>query len=285
MRCYSLVPMRYGYNLLAILIAASTASLHAQESHPETSAQAFLTISCTHAGLPVLIDGVVVGSTPLLNYPVVAGEHALAVRCMPFGSWMDSDWVDTVTVAAGDTVELEARFLIGYTISSSPYGAQVWVDGRIVGTTPFVLRLPEGKIAQVELSMSGYRPAYLTVGIASPLAAVRGSKRRYEVVLQEDFNYAVLQERESLQHRNRLRRYRRLTYISAGISLAAGVAAVLFKHEADATYNRYLVVGDPIKRERAFDRALQYDRYSGAAFAVFQISFAFSVYSFLKAMR
>jgi hypothetical protein len=60
----------------------------------------------------------------------------------------------------------------------------------------------------------------------------------------------------------------------AGVTLAAGIVAVLFKQEADARYDRYLRTADA----SLLSDAKKYDIYSGAALAVLQIGLGYFLY-------
>lgn len=266
-----------------ILLAA--ANLYAQAEKPDSAHTAVVSILCRHAGLPVLIDDRYVGTTPLQHYLIAPGKHEFSVKREDSQSWLDADWVTQVTVGADDTLELVAEFLRGYSINSTPYGAQVWRNGRVEGTTPLVLRLPEGVSAPIEITLEGYRPRFIEVGGSPATLISEVAPRRYDIVLEKDLTYATTQEQENIRRGSRRARYRRLSYVAAGASLAASIAAIYFKHEADQAYKQYQNYGDPLVREHFYDRAKRYDGYSGAAFATFQISFACSFYGFLQSLR
>lgn len=277
-RFHRLLVMRW----VALLAATN---LYAQEESPDSSYAAVVSILCRHAGLPVLIDDRQIGTTPLQHYLIAPGEHEFSVKREDSQSWLDADWVTQITVNAGDTLELVAEFLRGYLINSTPYGAQVWRNGRVEGSTPLVLRLPEGASAPVEIILEGYRPRFIEVGGLPATLITEAAPRRYEIVLEKDLTYSTTQEQENIRRGSRRSRYRRLSYIAAGASLAASVAAIYFKHEADQAYKQYQNYGDPLVSKHFYDRAKRYDGYSGAAFAAFQISFACSFYGFLQSLR
>ncbi len=277
-RFHRLLVMGWG-----VLLAAT--NLCAQAEQPDSARTAVVSIVCRHAGLPVLIDGIQVGTTPLQYYSIAPGEHEFSVKREDSQSWLDADWVMQANLGKGDTLEFVAEFLRGYLINSTPYGAQVWRNGRVEGTTPLVLRLPEGVSAPVEITMEGYRPRFIEVGGSPATLLTEAAPRRYEIVLEKDLTYATTQEQENIRRSSRRSRYRRLSYVAAGASLAASVAAIYFKHEADQAYKQYQNYGDPLARDHFYDRAKRYDGYSGAAFAAFQISFACSFYGFLQSLR
>ncbi len=280
-------PLKEGifYTRMLILLGFAffkTAALFAQANASDTSSDAFLSVYSLEEGLPVLMNGNAAGATPLRRLALPAGQYEIAVQAAQATSWWDEDWSGHVTLHAGDSLSLIAIMMKGYRINSVPYGAQVWLQDNLLGTTPYVFRLPENQTAQLELKHPSFQSAHVEVG-----RRVEGAwrERNYEIVLERDFNYAALQQHESEQRRSRAAKYRKLTYLSAAISLASGVSSVLLKREADEAFEDYLVTGDPVLRENYFARAEKYDRYYSAAFATFEVSFAVSFYGFLKSLN
>jgi hypothetical protein len=246
----------------------------------ESPGHAVISVESKPPNLPVLVDGQEVGFTPLRYFALPPGKHEIAVKRSRPESWLDYDWVETVTLQPGDTLELVAHFLKGYSLNSTPFGAEVYMDGALQGTTPFVLRLPEDQVANVEIRKAGYQTVQLQIGKAA--AADAEAPRLYTVALKEEKAYPVVREVEPSPWLFRMSRNRRIALAAAGVSLASGVAAILFKQKADHFYERYLTAAAPGERERAYDRTVEYDHYSGIATAVFEVSFAVSFYYFLK---
>ncbi|MGH7454905.1 MAG: hypothetical protein ACRENG_26345, partial [bacterium] len=93
---------------------------------------------------------------------------------------------------------------------------------------------------------------------------------------------ALIREVEQSRRRFHTSKNRRIAWAATGVSLASGVAAILLKDKADHFYEQYLTTSRPPARESAYQRAVDYDRYSGIATGVFEASFAVSFYFFLK---
>ncbi|MGH7597954.1 MAG: PEGA domain-containing protein, partial [bacterium] len=151
------------YSGLSFFLITTTA--FTQES--KSAEQAVISIEALLLGLPVLIDGKEAGFTPLLHWPLPPGKHEIAVKRSSPESWLDFDWTETCSLQAGDTLTFVARFSKGYSLNSTPFGAEVYANGVLQGTTPLVLRLPEGEVANVEMRKSGYQSAQLQIGKAS----------------------------------------------------------------------------------------------------------------------
>jgi len=259
---------------VVFLLAAISVFAQPPESH-----HAVISVESQLSGLPVFIDGSATGFTPLQNYPLAPGKHEIAVKRASPESWLDFDWTETCSLGAGDTLKFLARFQKGYSLNSTPFGAKVYVDGILQGTTPLVWRLTEGEIANVEIRKFGYQPRQLQIGKINESI---GETRLYAVTLKPENNLTLAREVEQSRHRFRLSRNRRISLAAAGLSLASGVVAVLLKDRADHFYDQYLIASLPEKREMFYQRTQDYDRYSGMATAVFEASFAVSFYYFLK---
>jgi hypothetical protein len=256
-------------------------SAHAQPQFAD-SARAWITIETPRHGLQVYIDEREVGKTPLQNFAISPGEHVFAVRRSFSSSWWESDWSERASVSAGDSLTLTPVFVLGYSINSKPPGAQVWVESKWMGTTPYVLRLRDDARASVTLVLQNYQSATFQIKPEHG-AGLELSRRKFEIALA-----AVPSSLSSLSYDSELyavrARHRKWGFIAGGVSLVAGVSAVLLKQEADDAYAAYLVTGTPVTRELYYNRAQEYDRYFGVAFGISQVCFVFSVYSFLKSM-
>jgi hypothetical protein len=143
-----------------------------------------------------------------------------------------------------------------------------------------VLRVPEGEVANVEIRQAGYLSTQLQIGSAGE--AGQPETRLYAVTLKAEQEAALIHEVEESHRRFHVSKNRRIAWAAAGMSLASGVAAILLKDKADGFYEQYLTTGRPAARESAYQRAVDYDRYSGIATGVFEASFALSFYFFLK---
>jgi hypothetical protein len=264
-------------SFIGAVLLLGAISTFAQQTAP--AHQAFISIASRYAGLPVFVDGAEVGLTPLQNWPLTPGKHEIAVKRARPESWLDFDWVETCSLSAGDTLNFTAHFQKGYSINSTPFGAEVYVDGVLQGTTPLVLRLPEDEIATVELRKAGYQTQQLQIGKLNEGLA---ETRLYAVTLKPEKDLTMRREVEASRRRFYLTRNRRISLAAAGLSLASGVAAILLKEKADHFYDQYLTASLPAQREKFYQRTEDYDRYSGIATAVFEASFAVSFYFFLK---
>jgi hypothetical protein len=265
------------YSSLTFFFIVTTTAFTQDSTSAE---QAVISVEAPQLGLPVLIDGKEIGFTPLRHWPLPPGKHEIAVKRSAPESWLDFDWTETCSLQAGDTLNLVARFSKGYSLNSTPFGAEVYVNGILQGTTPLVLRLPESEMANVEIRKTGYQSARLQIGKASE--AGQPETRLYAVTLQVEPETALIREVEQSRRRFQVSRNRRIALAAAGVSLASGVAAILLKDKADRFYDQYLTTIQPTPREKAYQRAVDYDRYSGIATGVFEASFAVSFYFFLK---
>ena len=75
--------------------------------------------------------------------------------------------------------------------------------------------------------------------------------------------------------------WRRQLYLSATVTVSAGLVARWAKQRADRAYDRYLTSAGIERQDRAFKRSEHYDRISGGAFAVMEAGLLFSTYLLL----
>lgn len=251
----------------------------AQPQAAPVSSQAVISVESPQPGLPILIDGNEFGFTPLRNFSLPPGKHEIAVKRSQPESWLDFDWVETCSLAAGDTLTFVAKFQQGYSLNSTPFDAEVYRAGVLQGTTPLVLRLPEGEIADVEIRKPGYQSERWQIGKTNDGLT---ETRLYTVDLKLEHDLSAAREVEKSRRSFQVHRQRRLSLAAAGLSLASGITAILLKDRADHFYDQYLTASRPDQRENFYQRTKDYDGYAGIATAVFEASFAVSFYYFLK---
>jgi hypothetical protein len=113
-----------------------------------------LIISSDHSGALVEIDGKrIPGETPLTLKAFSAGEHRIIVRK---GMWYGAQ---KITVVPGDVSRVTIRMQDGkgtLKVFSDPPGAQIVIDGKIIGTTPLkIINIDAGE-RMMALRLQGY---------------------------------------------------------------------------------------------------------------------------------
>lgn len=117
-------------------------------------ATANIIVKTTPAEAEIIVDGETVG-TGFANVAVAIGsEHRLQVQCQDYYQFEDMYKFDKE-----EKKELEVKLVpnFGYlTVKSQPEGAQVFVDGNVVGTTPYLLGKVKRGQRRVEVRKKGY---------------------------------------------------------------------------------------------------------------------------------
>mgnify|MGYP001089880592 CR=1 FL=1 len=103
----------------------------------------------------VRIDGVDVGTTPLTDLPVEAGEHSLVITRDRFLDHSETINIEGRSVEQSFSVELSPAWA-EISFSTSPAGAQVLVDGDLVGVTPLDAEVLQGR-HEVTLKLAGHK--------------------------------------------------------------------------------------------------------------------------------
>jgi len=160
------------------LPAAPVAAPAAGAPAPDASGR--LLVRSTPAGAHVFIDGRDVGETPATIRDLSRGTHRLRIvrdgyapadrrvditRGRPSQSLivpLERERVATSRVAdaggdAGPTPGTMGRFVGGLSIESRPTGASVYLDGKLIGTTPVAVPSIAAGEHAVRLERDGYR--------------------------------------------------------------------------------------------------------------------------------
>ena len=130
-------------------------------------APAFGTVNITSSpsAAEAYVDGQFVGYTPV-SYGTRTGSHTVEVRASGYDNYST-----TVNVPGGQSVSVNAGLVQTVrngtvTFTSQPAGAQVYVNGSYIGTTPTpAFSYPEGTY-QVRFTLNGYTETNLNVTVA-----------------------------------------------------------------------------------------------------------------------
>lgn len=172
---------------------------------------------------------------------------------------------DTIARDAPDAASgvVLLRFARRLTVTSLPHGAAVFAGDSLIGYTPVAVEV-DGPARELRLERPGCVAQRITVGEASDdvvsvvLAAADGTACRPPMREQTSF----------------FRLPDATVSIPAGVGLVAGIAAVVLKQEADASYDRYRTTADGA----LLDRARRYDIYAGIALAASELALAWLVW-------
>jgi len=117
------------------------------------------------AGATLLVDGELVGQTPL-TVEILEGSHDLQLSLDGYKSW-----VEPIEVTAGQAMELPAVKMVRadglVKIRTNPAGASITVDGRFRGQSPLDLALPPGRSYELRASKAGFQSASRRLQVSS----------------------------------------------------------------------------------------------------------------------
>jgi len=142
---------------------------------PTPPSTATLAVDSRPQGAEVYLDGRLQGRTPL-SLGVNPGRHEVEVRLSGYQPYRV-----TVNPRPGERVQVFAQLVPEprqgtLAVTSTPSGAEVYLNGALRGRTPLSLALPEGRY-EVELRLSGYEPHRTRVEVR------RGETTRLDVRL------------------------------------------------------------------------------------------------------
>ena len=124
-----------------------------------------LSVNSNPSGAEVLVEGRLVGSTPL-SLVLRPGRVDLELRLGGYQTFRTSAQIrpGQTTVVNASLVPVVQNGLLQ--INSNPQGAQVLLDGRVVGNTPLNLTVGPGRY-DLELRLAGYQSFRVSLGVGS----------------------------------------------------------------------------------------------------------------------
>lgn len=146
-----------------------------------------IAIKSITAGARVFVDGEPAGATPTIVKQLAVGEHTVKVVRLGYLSFEES-----VSVMAGRTAEVQADLLpisgvLKVTVSGKVAQAQVFVDGKLVGTAPYEGEAAVGK-RTVEVRKEGYASfkQLLSVGAGNDYSVVATLQKQKAAASEDD---------------------------------------------------------------------------------------------------
>ncbi len=235
--------------------------------------EARLEVNAELSGLNVFLDQKKIGQTPLKDFPISLGEHELIVTSPFWPAWDKPNFRITFVAVAGEKHQFFAHFLERILVNSIPHGAQVYLDGQLIGETPTTCLKDTSRQQLIVLKKEGYEPFTVRLAeLAKPAIVIR---------LHEDAEWAQAQEKAKSEKEKQLKRRRRLMAASLGVAAVAGLATIHFHSQGNEEYSRYLSTAVPKQMELHYDQAQEYDRIASLTYALFEAGFILTGYYFL----
>lgn len=132
-----------------------------------------LTIDVTPAEARVIIDGEVVGSAPVENLDVEAGDHTLRIEAPRHRVLEQALSVTGRRIQQRLDLALEPAWA-EVSVGTAPAAASVLVDGEHVGTTPAIVEVLEGE-RSLRVELTGYAPQVRELTIEAGVAVDLGT--------------------------------------------------------------------------------------------------------------
>lgn len=100
-----------------------------------------LYVSSTPSGAQIYVDGTNMGLTPTMIEHVLIGSHRVLVRLVNH-----KDEEQMVNIREGETMNLNVKMsdIATMKFQSNPSGADLYIDGKWKGTTPYTEEMPSG---------------------------------------------------------------------------------------------------------------------------------------------
>ncbi|MDH4071272.1 MAG: PEGA domain-containing protein [Ignavibacteria bacterium] len=245
--------------ICAMLLAAGRAS--GQPAVPQDSATGELDVHADVDSSLVMLDGQLVGTTPVTLSGVAAGVHLLRVLHPDLQNWNAPVIADSIEITSGERLEKQYYFERQYMLQTNPSGAEVILGSRVIGVTPLVVR-PGAGDSTVQIRKPGYESGMVMLADAD-----RG---QLSVSMVRDPDWITQDGIVTDAGRSST-----LPIVLSGVSsVIAGGFSAYFKVQADQAYGEYALSGDPAK----LAQTRKLDNVAGIALAASQIYFALFSY-------
>lgn len=253
------------------MMAGSTISAFANPPEVVPNGNAILIIESKSSDILFYIDDSLYSRQRKDTLTVSSGYHSLRASNIEADLWSALDWSWNGTLNSDSTYYFEIvakRFLI---INSIPFGADVIIDGKFMGTTPYVLESSENA---VELIKSNFMPVRI-----EPEEMIEKTIININMVVESPAIESEIAPTFANLGYDRDKLINRSTYAFTAIS---GIAAVYFKFEADKAFNNLSDAIDPADIRYFSDRVDKYDNYAAFSFGTFQAGFLYSIYRVIR---
>lgn len=135
-------------------------------SAPQAPVYGTLSISSNPSGAEAYVDGQFVGFTPV-RFGTTAGSHEVRIQLGGYETFSTR-----VNLSGGRTLPIDAslsavRQTGTVTFSSQPQGAQVFINGQSMGTTPTGAMTLDAGTYQARFSLNGYDDAVVNFTVSS----------------------------------------------------------------------------------------------------------------------
>ena len=125
-----------------------------------------LSLASNPTGASVFLNGVDIGTTPILELELEVGEYGLEVSAEGYENWTLDIIIEAnrTTEARADLIEIES----GLSVTSIPSGASVYLGDDYLGTTPLEVDLPPPGRYELQLIMEGFKKWTTEITVSAP---------------------------------------------------------------------------------------------------------------------
>lgn len=231
-----------------------------------------LQVTAAYDSLVVYLDGAAIGKTPLDSFFIKTGSHELAVQSPYWPSWSQPNYSASFFAAAGNTYHFKARFIKNVLINSIPYGAAIFENDSLIGTTP--QHVLQNENSHIRVEKEGYESFSFDLG--------QGDKLSYVIRLNPKKEWLLENQIRAEKKKIKIKHRRRLLAASIGFAAAAGLSTIHFRSRGNEEFAAYQKTAIPSQMDQHFENAQFNDRLASASYALFELGFVMTGYFFLS---
>ena len=229
--------------------------------------QTVISVASTPAGCWVQIDSIMAGQTPLHSFSVSAGNHVVRVFPPNNGVWDIQEHRTEIQINEGENRWIRVEFASPVLINSLPYGATLYQDTSIIGTTPLHISFDANEGNRFQIRKNGYHPFLFTLTERQAILAE----------LEADASYAEANKKSQflgLFPKERVKS----KFTLLALTVVAQWGAFYLKNTADKNFDKYRESADPALQKKYWDNTQRYDRLSEITLGTSYVSLAGLIY-------
>lgn len=228
-----------------------------------------ITIYSEPSGCWVRVDSVLIGKTPLDSLVLPSGTHRISIASPERGLWFNEEKNFAVTIKPGKPQTISVRFSRPVFLNTIPYGAAVFSEAKLVGTTPLLLPYAHFFHKRLVFEKNGYQPDTLLLVSPRPVLIRLQKKPGFVEPQLPKFPDLALGEKKS---------YKKYKFALLATSVVSSWVAFYFKNVADDNFKKYRRTADPVLINRYWNKTRKFDRLSDVALGVSYTSLAGFIY-------
>lgn len=220
-----------------------------------------LTIESIPDQIPIRINSVLIGNTPIMKYEVTSGYITIEAISNQAGIWNNHNIVQEIFTTPGQDTTIIIQFPKMIKINSVPFHAKLLVNNQFLGLTPVSVDFTQYRGKEFLLEKTGYKSFRFIL-----------QNQSSQLYTLEPLDIATIKEENSSFTYGLFHSQMKTKFLFLTGTVVTHWLAFYFKNLADDNFEKYSTTGNPALMQKYWDNTQKYDRWSDITLGV---SYAF----------